>query len=230
MLGGTGIAILGGSFNPVHIGHLRLAIEVYENLQVQRVDLVPAFFPPHKREADMLPFALRVEMLQAAVNGIAGLTVNALEGERPGPSYTWDTLGLYAENNPGTPLSFILSMQDLATLPFWRNGPEIVNRASLLVAPRAGENEAEFQAVVSDIWGECAVLPPPAGCVAAYTVRTLTGKGSVALLKWSVLNISSSAIRLRRQVGADIRFLVPEAVLQIMDSAGALFKNQTMPY
>ncbi len=230
MADAAGIAILGGSFNPVHIGHLRLAIEIYENLNVQRVDLVPAFFPPHKREADMLPFALRVEMLRAATDGIPGLAVSTLEGERPGPSYTWDTLGIYVENNLGVPLFFVLSMQDLATLPFWRNGPEIVHRASLLVAPRAGENEAEFQAVVSDIWGEYAVIPPPAGCVAACAVRTLAGGGNIALLKWSVLNISSSAIRLRRQNGADIRFLVPDAALRIMDSAGVLLKNQTTPY
>ena len=215
----SGIAILGGSFNPVHIGHLRLAIEVYENLKIERVDLVPAFFPPHKQNRqDMLPFDLRVDMLKAAVEGIPGLAVNALEGERPGPSYTWDTLGLYAEKNPGIPLYFILSLQDLATLPFWRNGREIVHRAALLVAPRSGESEGEFQSVVKDIWGEYDACPPPAGCVAACTARTLSGGGLVALLKWSPLNISSSAIRLRRQNGADVHFLVPDASLRVMDA------------
>ena len=215
----SGIAILGGSFNPVHIGHLRLAIEVYENLKLERVDLVPAFFPPHKQQAkDMLPFDLRVAMLKAAVDGVPGLAVNELEGERQGPSYTWDTLGIYAENHPGIPLFFILSLQDLSTLPFWRNGPEIVRRAALLVAPRSGEGEDEFQSVVKDIWEEYAPCPPPAGCLAACTARTLSGGGMVALLKWSPLNISSSAIRLLRQKGADIHFLVPDAALRVMDA------------
>lgn len=218
MDGASGIAILGGSFNPVHIGHLRLAIEVYENLKMARVDLVPAFFPPHKQNQDMLPFDLRVDMLKAAVDGIPGLAVNALEGERPGPSYTWDTLGLYAERNPGVPLYFILSLQDLATLPFWHNGREIVNRAFLLVAPRSGEGEAEFRAVVSDIWGGYYAAPPLPGCLAACTVRALTGGGNIALLKWEALNISSSAIRLRRRSGADIHFLVPDAALRVMNA------------
>ena len=214
-----GIAILGGSFNPVHIGHLRLAIEVYENLKIERVDLVPAFFPPHKQNRrDMLPFDLRVDMLKAAVEGIPGLAVNALEGERPGPSYTWDTLGLYAEKNPGIPLYFILSLQDLATLPFWRNGREMVTRAFLLAAPRSGENEGEFYAVVSDIWGGYYAAPPPPGCLTACTVRTLSGSGNIALLKWEALNISSSAIRLRRRNGADISFLVPDAALRVMNA------------
>lgn len=220
MAGAAGIAILGGSFNPVHIGHLRLAIEVYENLPVQRVDLVPAFFPPHKQQArDMLPFDLRVAMLGAAVEGLPGLAVNDLEGRRPGPSYTWDTLDIYAANNPGVPLFFVLSLQDLATLPFWRNGLEIINRAALLVAPRAGEGETEFQRVVENVWGEYSACPPPPGCIAACTARTLSGGGVVALLKWSPLNISSSEIRLRRQNGADIHFLVPDAALRIMDAA-----------
>lgn len=223
-MSGAGIAILGGSFNPVHIGHLRLAIEVYENLNLDRVDLVPAFFPPHKKAQDMLPFDLRVDMLKASVHGIPGLAVNPLEKERPGPSYTWDTLGIYAANNPGLPLYFILSMEDLATLPFWHNGRDLATRAFLLVAPRRGEGEAEFKAVLSDIWGEYAAASPPPGCLAACTVRTLQGAGHLALLKWLPLNISSSAIRLRRQRGADIRFLMPEAALKIMDAAGVLDK------
>ena len=221
MTGTSGIAILGGSFYPVHIGHLRLAIEVYENLKMERVDLAPAFFPPHKQQVqDMLPFDLRVAMLKAAVEGVPGLAVNTLEGERPGPSYTWDTLGIYAKTYPKVPLFFILSLHDLATLPFWLNGHELITRACLLVAPRSGEGEAEFQATVRDIWGEYEAASPLPGCVAACKARTLSGSGMVALLKWSALNISSSAIRLRHRQGADIHFLVPDAALRVMNDAG----------
>lgn len=211
-----GIAILGGSFNPVHIGHLRLAIEVRQNLKVSRVDLVPAFSPPHKQGLAMLPFALRVDMLKAAVKDIPGLTVNALEGERPGPSYTWDTLGIYLEENPAVPLFFILSLHDLATLPLWHHGCEIVTRATLIAVPREGEDEAAFRAVVEGIWGECAPQEPPPGCLAACEVNYRGRGGRIALLKWSRLNISSSDIRLRLQEGENIRFLVPDAVLKML--------------
>lgn len=212
----AGIAILGGSFNPVHIGHLRLAIEVYENLNMSRVELVPAFLPPHKQGQDMLPFALRLAMLKSAVENIPGLTVNALEGERAGPSYTWDTLGIYAEKHPDVPLFFILSLQDLATLPFWRHGRELINRATLIVAPRDGEDEADFCALVESIWGAYVSFPAPDGCLAACEVNCPGVKGRIVLLKWSVLNISSSAIRKRLQQGEDVRFLVPDAALPIL--------------
>ncbi len=216
MVGAAGIAILGGSFNPVHIGHLRLAIEALQNLQVSRVDLVPAFSPPHKQGLAMLPFALRVGMLKAAIKDIPGLTVNTLEGERPGLSYTWDTLGVYLEENPGVPLFFILSLQDLATLPLWHHGREIISRATLIVVPREGEDEAAFRAVVESIWGECAPQEPPPGCLAACEVNCQGQIGRIALLRWSRLNISSSELRLRLQKGEDIHFLVPDAALKML--------------
>ena len=211
----AGIAILGGSFNPAHIGHLRLAIEARQNLQVSRVDLVPAFSPPHKQGLEMLPFALRVAMLKAAVEDIPGLAVNDLEGKRPGPSYTWDTLGIYLEENPGVPLFFILSLHDLSTLPHWHHGRELVKRATLIAVPREGEDEAAFHAVVKSIWGDYTPREsPPPGCLAACEVNYHGATGCIALFKWSMLNISSSELRLRLQKGEDIRFLVPEAVLK----------------
>ncbi len=212
----SGIAILGGSFNPVHIGHLRLAIEVYENLPVERVDMVPAFFPPHKQDQDMLPFAQRVAMLEEAVSGLNGIAVNTLEAERPGPSYTWDTLGMYQAGYPNAPLYFILSLQDLTTLPIWHRGPDLIARATLLVAPRHGEAVTDFQAVLQNIWENCCETPALPGCKAAFRVNCLAGQGVAALLKWTPLEISSTDIRLRLDQGKDIRFLVPDSIVPIL--------------
>lgn len=211
----NGVAVLGGSFNPVHIGHLRLAIDVYENLPVQRVELVPAFFPPHKQDRSMLPFALRVEMLKAAVAELPGIFVNTLEADRPGPSYTWDTLTIYRQRHGAVPLYFILSLQDLTTLPLWHKGPELPFLATLLAAPRHGEDEACFRATVKNIWGASRDLPPPPGCSAACAVG---GQDSavVAFLRWLPLSISSTDIRERLARGADVHFLLPDAAARFL--------------
>ncbi|MDO5537231.1 MAG: nicotinate-nicotinamide nucleotide adenylyltransferase, partial [Desulfovibrionaceae bacterium] len=120
----SGIAILGGSFNPLHVGHLRLAVEIYEALgaHIARVDLVPSAHPPHKEESRVLPFALRARLAREAAAPYPWLRCSELEGERDLPSYTWDTLGLYAERERGRRIFFVLGIEDYAQLPAWRNG------------------------------------------------------------------------------------------------------------
>ncbi len=102
------IGILGGSFNPVHNGHVRMAIEVLERLSLDRVELVPAKQPPHKQEGDILPFDLRLELVNQAIDGVPGLGSNPLEGEREGPSYTCDTLNCYRTEQPDSDFFFIV--------------------------------------------------------------------------------------------------------------------------
>ena len=101
-----GRAILGGSFNPPHVGHLRLAIEAREALGdlVQGVDMVPCAVPPHKAQSGMLPFELRASMVAACAESIPWLRCNRAEALRQGPSYTWDTLCAYREAEPETEL------------------------------------------------------------------------------------------------------------------------------
>ncbi len=112
------IGILGGSFNPVHTGHVRMAIETLERLSLDRVELVPAKKPPHKDEADILPFELRLELVNRAVQGIPGLGSNPLEGERRGPSFTCDTLTCYRTEQPETEIYFIVGLT--AGVAVWR--------------------------------------------------------------------------------------------------------------
>ena len=130
------IGILGGSFNPVHSGHVRMAIEVLEKLGLDRVELVPAKQPPHKDGADLLPFELRLELVERAIEGIPGLGANPLEGERPGPSFTCDTLTCYRTEQPESEFSFILGASTFLELPNWRRGLEIPDLASLVVVNR----------------------------------------------------------------------------------------------
>jgi len=136
------VGILGGSFNPVHTGHVRMAIETLERLSLDRVELVPAKQPPHKDASDILPFELRMELVDRAVEGIPGLGVNPLEGDRSGPSFTCDTLNCYRIEQPESEINFIVGASTFLELPKWRRGLEIPDLASLVVVNRwkaAGE-------------------------------------------------------------------------------------------
>jgi len=112
------IGILGGTFNPIHHGHLRLAIELYERLSLAEVRLIPSANPPH-REQPTVSSQHRLEMVQAAIPNITGLTVDDRELRRDGFSYTVDTLASLREEYPDQPLCLILGMDAFIGLPRW---------------------------------------------------------------------------------------------------------------
>ena len=137
---GQGIALLGGTFNPLHVGHLRLAIEVHEAFAgiVSRVDILPNSRPPHKANAVILPFAIRAALIREACAPYPWLFCNELEGEREDQSYTWDTLGIFAEREPGRRFYFVLGSGDFEMLPSWKNGLRLPERCTPVVVPKAG--------------------------------------------------------------------------------------------
>jgi nicotinate-nucleotide adenylyltransferase len=209
----TRIGIYGGSFNPVHCGHLRAALEASEALGLDRTDFVPAARPPHKSGRGMLGFAARVRLLRAAVADVPGLAVNALEADRPGPSYTCDTLARYREDNPGAGLFFIMGAADLLGLHTWRRGADIPRLAHLAVLCREGLGVDVIRAYLA---GDGAVLSasprsaaPGAAASASWDVP---GGQGLSCLEIPRLDISASWLRQRFVSGRSIRFLVPDAV------------------
>ncbi len=210
------IGILGGSFNPVHAGHLRLAIEVAEALRPDRIDLVPCAVPPHKEGHDLLPFGLRLSLLHAAVRPFAGLAVNPLEGGRSGPSYTWDTLHAYRAAEPDAAPFFILGGEDFEMLPHWHRGLELPRIADFVIVPRAGSGPEAFRAALSARWPDAVPLPPYPSDTQG-TERHLLGDGpygdtTLTFLPLPRLDISASLLRGKWLRGADIRLLVPDDV------------------
>lgn len=148
------IGILGGSFNPVHNGHLRVAIEAKEQMDLDRVDLVPAAHPPHKKDSQILPFYFRCLLLEKALEVCPGVEVNNLEGKRPGPSYTIDTLQEYKELEPGCQLFFILGCNDFLTLPTWHNWRELFNYTHFLIVGRYGNELEQLDKFVADYFSD----------------------------------------------------------------------------
>lgn len=213
------IGILGGSFNPVHAGHLRLAIEVAEALLPERIDLVPCAVPPHKDGHDLLPFGLRLSLLRAAVRPFAALAVNALEAGRTGPSYTWDTLHAYRAAEPDAAPFFILGGEDFEMLPHWHRGVELPRIVDFVVVTRAGSGPEAFRAALATHWPDAAPLPPHPSHHAGTpgTEHHLLpggpyGNTTLTFLPLPRLDISASLLRGKWLRGADIRLLVPDDV------------------
>lgn len=207
------IGIYGGSFNPVHSGHLRAALEASEALRLDRVDIVPAARPPHKPDQPMLGFAARERLLRAAVADLPGLCVNVLEAARPGPSYTWDTLTRYREQEPGAELFFIMGALDLPGLGFWRRGFELGGLAHLVVHCREGLGLDGIRAYLAGdgaglVAGPRAVEPG----ISAVAAWDTPGGNGLYCLEIPRLDISASLVRQRFLSGRSIRFLVPDAV------------------
>ncbi|MTJ93561.1 MAG: nicotinate (nicotinamide) nucleotide adenylyltransferase [Desulfovibrio sp.] len=210
-----GRAILGGSFNPPHVGHLRLAIEACEALGdlVQGVDMVPCAVPPHKSQSGMLSFELRARMVEACAESIPWLRCNRVEGLRQGPSYTWDTLCAYREAEPQAELYFILGSPDFALLSTWHRGLELPRLCHFVVVPRKGHTAGDFMAAATALWPAARQRPsllPGCACMA------LPGGGMAHFLDVPWLAVSASRVRQLWLAGRNVDFLVPDAALQIL--------------
>lgn len=199
------LGILGGTFNPVHVGHVRLALEMAEALSLDRVELVPAARPPHKPSEGMLPFELRARLLASAVEGLDSVGVNLMEAERPGPSYTWDTLSELVRREPRADIHFIMGASDLLNLHLWHRGPELGRLANLAVSSRDHLGRDAVEAYLAER-GEMA-------CEQAEPGRWRMPSGKfIELVDIPRLDISASFIRERFRRGANLRFLIPPGV------------------
>jgi len=216
------IGILGASFNPVHIGHLRLALEMREALALAHVDLLPCALPPHKSATGILPFDLRMRLLSAAVRGLDGLRVNPMEGDREGPSYTWDSLRDYAARQPGARHFFILGCEDFCTLPEWRNGLALPQLADFVVVPRGGAGKERFAQAVRTHWPQALSCPlelaPHMAGLPDADAFALPGGARLLYLPLTRLDISASLLRCRFVAGLDIQFLLPPASLECLEA------------
>ena len=210
-------ALLGGSFNPLHVGHLRLAIEAREALGdlVQGVDMIPCAVPPHKAQSGMLPFELRASMVEACAETLPWLRCNRVEALRQGPSYTWDTLCAYREAEPQTELYFILGSPDFALLSTWHKGLDLPRLCNFVVVPRKGHTAEDFMAAAQTLWPTARQRQPMLpGCIC----MALPGGGLAYFLDVPWLAVSASRVRQLWLSGRNVDFLVPDAALHILQN------------
>jgi nicotinate-nucleotide adenylyltransferase len=145
------IGILGGTFNPIHIGHLILAEEAREKLGLDRIIFVPAYLPPHKDDADLAPAPLRMKMIKIAIKGNRNFSVSDIEIKRDGRSYTIDTLKEFKKLYPRDELYFIIGSDLLTYLKDWKDLGEIIKMVKFVAATRPGYPLEKIPAHISTI-------------------------------------------------------------------------------
>ena len=136
------IGIFGGTFDPIHNGHLILARDAAETLQLDSVIFVPAAISPHKLEREPTSPAIRLEMLRAAIEGEPGFTFDAMELERPSPSYAVDTVETLRQRQPGAGFIYLAGEDNVARLSTWHRFPELSKMVQFVVLDRSGLNTA----------------------------------------------------------------------------------------
>jgi len=132
------LGVFGGTFDPVHLGHLILAEQCREQGRLDQVVFIPAARPPHKQDKSLISFTERVEMLRLAVSGQPAFRIDELEKDRPGPSFTVDTLAQLRDRNAGAELFLLIGSDTLRDLPTWHQPVKILESTGLLVVPRPG--------------------------------------------------------------------------------------------
>lgn len=180
------LGLFGGTFDPIHLGHLILAESCREALQLDKLWLIVAGTPPHKR-GERTPVADRLEMARLAVAGHGGFEVSELEAKDPGPHYSYRTLEAIAAARPGDELFFLIGADSLVDLPGWREPQRIAAAATIVVVNRPG------------------VAPPSVPDFGP-------GARPIVLVESPLIELASSDLRRRVAAGRSIRFRVPRAV------------------
>ncbi len=192
------IGILGGTFNPPHLGHLVCGQEAYVQLGLDRVMLIPARIPPHKPVDDEPGVGHRVELCRLAVAGDDRFEVSDIEVVRDGPSYTVDTLQELTRDAPDHQLHLILGADIAAGLARWRQPETVLDLAKVAVAERPGTSR---QAVQDGL-------------------RQVRGGERAAFFAMPTIDISSTVVRRRVRTREPIRYLVPDRVASYIEEHG----------
>jgi nicotinate-nucleotide adenylyltransferase len=188
------VGVFGGTFDPVHTGHLILAEQAREQARLDAVWFVPAAHPPHKPDVELTRFEQRVEMLRLAVAGSAAFAIDEVEKDLPGPNYTADTLAELARRHPEHEFFLLLGSDALRDLPGWHDPARFLDRTTLVVMVRPGHP-----------------VPPVAKLrEGAKLPRNVPLR--VVELEVPLIDISSRDLRHRAAAGRSLRYFMPRAV------------------
>jgi len=211
------IGIFGGTFDPIHFGHLRTAFELMQVLKLEELRFVPAGDPPH-RGVPLAAAGLRLEMVRAAISGQPGFTVDDREVRRDGPSYTVTTLTELRAESPRQPICLVVGMDAFLGMDRWYQWREILRLAHVAVAHRPG-------------WRS-----PTEGTLGQLLAQRGTSRvadlldeqaGRVFVHPVTQLEISSTDLRDIIVNGRDPRYLVPDAVCEIIRRTGCYSQQAT---
>ena len=193
------IGLFGGTFDPVHTGHLIIAQSVRESLGIDSIIFIPSARPPHKNTDIMFTPEERYSMLSAALEGNPHFLISDIEKKRKGPSYTIDTIReIKSTVAPGTDISFIVGRDNLVEISGWKDPHSIIGECGILAAGRPGHENDTIPGWLKDAVN---IVPTP------------------------LIDISSSDIRARLREGKSIRYLVPDAVFEFIENVTRTLKT-----
>lgn len=194
------LGIFGGSFNPVHYGHLLLAESAREQLALDEVWLIPAAVSPFKVGQEQAPAKARLEMLELALAGSEHLRASSLEIDRGGVSYTVETLAAIAGEHPGARLFLLMGADSLRDLPSWREPARICELATPAVVRRGGAREPDFSGL--------------ANVVSSDRLAEIRA----AQVQMPLIELSSTELRARAAAGQSLRYRTPRAVEKYIET------------
>ncbi len=204
------MGIFGGTFDPIHYGHLRTAFEMLQALRFDEVRFMPCGSPPH-RDAPIASAEMRLEMVRVATEGQAGFSVDDRELHREGPSYSVDTLAALRDEFAERPLALIIGMDAFLGLPRWYQWRDILQLAHIVVAHRPGWRAPDI--------GPLGELIADCGTHRISDIHKSTS-GHIYIHDVTQLEISSSDIRELVAAGRDPRFLMPDGVRAVIEQCG----------
>ncbi len=206
MAGGKSLGIIGGTFDPIHYGHLLAAEWANEVFQLDELIFIPAARPPHKDQAGIIKGQHRYRMVELAIQDNPAFSLSSLELERSGNSYTIDTVRHYLADEPKLDIRFILGVDALQLIYTWKEVAQLIKLCRFIVVTRPGyqldRHDPVFATVPAELWDRIELLAIPG------------------------LEISSSEIRQRVTAGQSVRYLLPPQVNDYIKKNN-LYRNET---
>ncbi len=217
------IGLFGGTFNPIHFGHLRSAEEVREAQRLDEVWFVPSATPPHKSPARLATAEHRYAMVRRAVAGQPQLRVSRIEIDRGGRSFSVDTLATLRQRYPEHRFSFLLGLDAFMDIGTWKDYPRLFTLCDIVVTSRPPHTDVDLLAAIP-------VVARGQFCYARARNRLRHASGHrVIFQRISDLAISATAIRDLRRRGRSIRFLVPPAVERYIEEKRLYTRRTNTP-
>ena len=216
------IGLFGGTYNPIHFGHLRVATEVREAFELDRIILIPAAQPPHKRPGNVAPSKERLKMVRLAAEADPALEISDVELRRSGPSYTVDTIEHYQEKlTAGARIYLIMGLDAVLEIDTWKSYRRLLSTVPQIVISRPDSADR----TAADGWQRLeSYLKTTVSADYAYSktdnAYVATGMAPLYILDVSSLDISSTRIRHLVKSGRSIRYLVPPAVADYIAAKG----------
>ena len=216
------IGLFGGTFNPIHVGHLRAALEVKEGFKLDEVILIPAALPPHKMPGEVADAADRLHMLDLALEDTSDLKISDVELKRSGPSYTIDTVGHFRHTLPDqTRIYLIMGMDAFLEIDTWKSYNELLLQIPLIIInrPQSGttSNEGSWQIMENYLASKISADYVFSESQCCYRAND---KQPVYVFEVTSLDISSTRVRNLINERRSIGYLVPRKVAEFINSKG----------